>query len=297
MENWKSVTVYGADPTGTVDSSGGIQAAINSGATTVYFPTGVYRVTRTILISGKVRCLEGFDSSLNPSGETFSHSDSPVPLLKIGPGTDEVTIHHFRLGAFYPHPAPGVIFVQQDSNRPLVLSDSLIGGQATTVAYQNTNQGRGALFVENVTAHPWQILFPQNVFAWQINPEGNTTKITNRGGKLWILGLKTEGTGTNIETEQGGSTEVLGGLIYPVWKPSADSVNFVVDNSRASFIYAVSSYKPASSGGDFAVQVKETQHGAVKSLPTSALPARGFGRIMPLYSSGASEPSQKSLSQ
>jgi len=286
LDNWKSITAYGADPTGRSDSSAAIQAAINSGATTVYFPTGVYRVTRTILVGGKVRMLEGFNSSLNPSGETFINARTPAPLLKIESGTSDVTLDHFRLGAFYPHPSPGVIFVQQDSARPLVLRDSLIGVQPTTVAYQNTSRGGGTLFVENVAAEPWQILFPQNVFARQINPEGNATKIINKGGKMWILGLKTEGIGTNIETEQGGSTEVLGGLIYPVWKTAPDSVSFVVNDSRASFVYAVSNYKPAANGGNFAIQIKEIQRGVAKSLLSTSLPARGLGTMTPLYSSG-----------
>jgi hypothetical protein len=293
LSNWKSVTSYGADRTGRVDSSAAIQAAINSGATTVYFPTGVYLVARTIDVGGKVRMLTGFNSSLNPVGEMFSRSESPAPLLKVEAGTADVTLDHFRIGAYYPQPAPGVIFVEQDSSRPLVLRDSVIGGRPTTIAYRNTNRGTGTLFVENVTAGNWQMLFPQNVFARQINPEGNTTKITNKGGKLWILGLKTEGTGTNIETEQGGSTEVLGGLIYPVWKAAADSVSFVVNDSRASFIYAVSNYKPAASGGNFAVQIKETQRGIEKSLPSTSLPARGLGSMMALYSSGDPSPESK----
>lgn len=140
--------------------------------------------------------------------------------------------------------------------------------------------------MENVAAAPWQVLFPQDVFARQINPEGKTTKITNKGGRLWLLGLKTEGIGTNIETEQGGSTELLGGLIYPVWKTSANTPSFVVNDSRASFIYAVSNYRPAASGGNFAVQIKETQHGITKSLLSTSLPARGLGSMLPLYSSG-----------
>ena len=288
LNNWKSVTAYGADPTGRADSSPAIQAAINSGATTIYFPTGVYLIDRTILVGGKVRMLEGFNSSLNPSGGVFSNPQIPAPLLRVEAGTGAITLDHFRLGAYYSHPAPGVIFVQQDSARPLVLRDSLIGGLPTTIAYQNTSRGTGTLFVENVAAHPWQIVFPQNVFARQINPEGSTTKITNTGGRLWILGLKTEGTGTNIETGQGGSTEVLGGLIYPVWKTPADSASFVVNDSRASFIYAVSSYRPPASGTNFAVQVKETQRGVVKSLRTTSLPARGAGTgtMIALYSSG-----------
>jgi hypothetical protein len=286
LNNWKSVAVYGADPTGVADSSAAIQSAIDSGATTVYFPTGIYAIKRTILVRGKVRLLQGFNSSLNPAGEMFSHADSPAPLLKVEAGTADVTIDHFRIAAFYARPSPGVIFVEQDSARPLVLRDSVIGGTPTTIAYENTNLGTGTLFVENVVAARWQIEFPQNVFARQINPESDRTKITNRGGKLWILGLKTEGTGTNIETEQGGSTEVLGGLIYPVRKSPPDSVSFVVNDSHASFIYAVSNYTPVASSGDFAVQVQETQQGVVKSLLSTALPARGLGLMMALYSSG-----------
>jgi hypothetical protein len=287
QSDWKSVTAYGADPRGLADSSAAIQAAIDSGASTVYFPTGVYAINRTILVRGKVRMLEGFNSSLNPAGEMFSRGDSPAPLLKIETGEADVTLDHFRMGAFYAHPAPGVVFVEQDSTRPLVLRDSLIGGLPTTIAYQNTDRGTGTLFVENVAACPWQIRFPQNVFARQINPESNrTTKMTNKGGKLWVLGLKTEGTGTNIETEQGGSTEVLGGLIYPVWKTSADSVSFIVNDSRMSLVYAVSNYTPVASGGDFAIQVKESQHGIEKSLLSTSLPARGLGIMMSLYSSG-----------
>lgn len=285
LNNWKSVIAFGADPSGRADSSAAIQAAIDSGATTVYFPTGVYLVAKTVMVRGRVRMLQGFDSSLNPVGDAFSRSDNLAPLVKIEEGNDDVTLDHFRIGAFYPRPVPGVIFLQQDSSRGLVVRDSIVGSYPTTVAYQNTLRGTGPLFVENVAATPWQILFPQNVFARQINPEGNKTKITNKGGKLWILGLKTEGRGTNIETEQAGSTEILGGLIYPVWNTGSDSVGFEITDSRASFIYAVSSHKPAASGTNFAVQIREIQHGVTKSLPSTSLPVRELGTMVGLYSS------------
>jgi len=241
-------------------------------------------------VGGKVKMLEGFDSSLNPSGSAFKVRESPVPLLKIEAGAGDVTLNHFRIGAYYSHAVPNVIFVLQDSSRPLVLRDSLIGSHPTTIAYQNTRNGTGALFVENVVAEPWQVLSPQKVYARQINPEGNITKITNRGGDLWILGLKTEGTGTNIETEQGGSTEVLGGLIYPVWRTAPNSPGFVIIDSRASFIYAVSNYKPPAAGTNFAIQIQEAQHGVSKSLLSTSLPTRGLGTMMGLYSSGEPSP-------
>jgi len=283
--DWKSVVAYGADPTGKKDSSAAIQAAIDSGASTVYFPTGVYVSTATLHLRGSLRVLEGFGSSLNPAGSLFQSATEPAPLLQIDSGKTEVAVNHMRIAAFYPRPVPGVIGIEQDSARPLVLRDSIIGAPPLVAAYQNTQRGSGTLFVENVAAMPWQILFPQNVFARQLNPEGNSTKITNRGGSLWILGLKTEGIGTNIDTEQGGSTELVGGLIYPLWKIPADRAAFVVSDSRASLIYAVSNYKAPTEGGNFAIQIEETQHGATKALPSRALPARGRGTMVPLYRS------------
>jgi hypothetical protein len=295
LNNWKSVVAYGADPSGRADSSAAIQTAIDSGATTVYFPTGVYSISQTIHIRGGVRMLECFDSSLNPAGSVFNSATNPAPLFKIEPGTEDVTLDHARIGAVYGNLPPGVIFIQQDSARRLVLRDSVIGGALTTVAYQNTSRGTGTLFVEDVAARVWQILFPQSVFARQINPEGNTTKITNQAGSLWILGLKTEGTGINIETGRGGSTEVLGGLIYPVWQVPAGTANFVVNDSRASFIYAVSSYKPAAAGTNFTIQVEETQRGVTKSLLSTSLPARGLGTMTALYRSGDPVPDSRKL--
>jgi hypothetical protein len=293
LRNWKSVVAYGADPSGAADSSAAIQTAIDSGATTVYFPTGVYSISQTIHVRGGVRMIECFDSSLNPTGSVFNNAGSPAPLFKIEAGSGDVTLNHARIGAVYTNLPPGVIYVQQDSARPLVLRDSVVGGALTTVAYQNTSRGTGTLFVEDVAARVWQILFPQSVFARQINPEGNTTKITNQGGTLWILGLKTEGTGTNIETDRGGSTEVLGGLIYPVWQVPAGTASFVVKDSRASFIYAVSSYKPVAAGTNFTVQVEETQRGVTKSLLSTSLPARGLGTMTALYRSGDPVPDSR----
>ncbi len=281
--DWKSVVAFGADSTGNKDSSAAIQAAIDSGATTVYFPTGVYVVTKTLHLRGKLRVLEGFNSSLNPSGSVFQDPDNPAPLLTIEAGSAEVALNHMRIAAFYAHPCPGVVAIQQDSSRPFVLRDSIIGGPPTAIAYRNTSRGSGTLFVENVAATPWQILFPQNVFARQINPESKATKITNKGGNLWILGLKTEGPGTNIDTELGGSTELLGGLIYPVWKIPAGTPGFIVNDSMASLIYAASSYRPASEGTNYAVQIEETRGGVTSDLLSTSLPPRGMGTMMPLY--------------
>lgn len=48
-----NVLDYGADPTGVVDSTAAIQAALNAGAT--YIPTGTYRVTSSLLLPSSTK--------------------------------------------------------------------------------------------------------------------------------------------------------------------------------------------------------------------------------------------------
>ena len=137
--------------------------------------------------------------------------------------------------------------------------------------------------MEDVCAVPWKILFPQTVFARQINPEGDVTKITNSGGTLWILGLKTELTGTNIDTENQGQTELIGALIYPVRPVPVDIPAFTISNSKASFSYVTSDY--SGPAGDYNIQVSETNSGTTQDLPSTDLRPRGEGIKMPLYTS------------
>lgn len=57
--------------------------------------------------------------------------------------------------------------------------------------------------------------------------------VRNDGSKLWILGIKTESSGTLIETVNGGATELIGGISYT----SGGSGNvpmFTVTDSRFS---------------------------------------------------------------
>jgi hypothetical protein len=287
LAHWANVVSFGANPRGYSDSSTAIQAAIDSGATTVYFPTGKYMVTRTIFVRGNVRMINGFDSYITPPRSAFQRANSPSPLFQIDAGTSEVTLSHLQLGNWDAYPYPGIVFVQQNSARPVALLDSayLSGGAIGAVGYRNSASGTGSLFVEDVSAGPWNILTPQSVFARQINPEMRETKVLNNGGHLWILGLKTEDGETNIETDNGGYTELLGGLLYPAKSVSSDQSAFVVNNSRTSLIYAVSNYSVPSKTpfSNYHTQVTETQNGVTSTLSTMSLPSRGYGIMMPLY--------------
>jgi hypothetical protein len=96
----------------------------------------------------------------------------------------------------------------------------------------------------------------------KIHGEGDGSHIVNDGGTLWILGYKTEGGGTLLETTGGGRTEVLGGFSYTVGKSLPDPM-FVVKNSRASFTFS----EVCFTNKPYQTILAETRDGQTKTLP------------------------------
>ncbi len=145
--------------------------------------------------------------------------------------------------------------------------------------------GTGQLFVEDVVGGPWHTANGQQVWMRQINPENPVTKITNEGSDLWILGLKTEKVGTPIVTRNGGRTELIGGLIYPVNVLPLDQPMFVNDEGSFSAIIGESAFTFA--GVDHRVLVDETRNGVLRRLRDREMPGRvgfGLGAQICLYS-------------
>jgi hypothetical protein len=96
----------------------------------------------------------------------------------------------------------------------------------------------GDLYIETGVGDGWFFDHPgQKIWARQLDPEGNPApKVINAGSKLWILGMKTERPGIQLDSSKGAETEVLGALFYPVRAPNDDPA-FRVDNSRLSASY------------------------------------------------------------
>jgi hypothetical protein len=89
--------------------------------------------------------------------------------------------------------------------------------------------------------------------------------ITNRGASLWLLGLKTEGLGTAIETTGGGQTELLGGLLYPAWGNPGRTPAFVIADSTAALTYATLDFNYPKIQ-NYTIQVRQTQGSQTKML-------------------------------
>ena len=267
LKDWVSVTQYGAISGDNQDDTAAIQKAIDSGQQTVYFPYGSYLISDTIHVRGNVKQIIGMESVIQAKGKAFNASDQPV--FRIEAGKSQVVVLE-RFWAAYGSNAK--YWVEQAASRTLVLKNIMFGG------YRNTVPGR--LFIEDVTGAPWEFN-RQTVWARQLNPEGNRTKIVNNGSTVWILGLKTEDAGTAVETLAGGKTEILGGLLYPGSpKIPEEQPAFINDDSQLSVVIVESHY---GNGGRYKILVKEVKNGMIKTLPDTDLPQRGSASIIPLY--------------
>ena len=242
-----------SDPDDTLS----IQRAIDSGATTVYFPgQGTYYLSGKVYVRNNVRRILGMFSRLRRMAIGVG--------FQVEAGTNAtVWIENFLT-------SDSLVEVINNSSRTLVcrnLQDLKL-----------TPQGTGDWLVENVAADQLN-LNGQKFWARQLNIEYRGTKINNNGGTLWILGMKTENGGTLIKTTGGGKSELLGGLYYTQFGNEAPM--FVIEEANASFSVGEVNY----TSDPFQILVVETRGGITRSLTKSQTPQRRYdpGSMLPLY--------------
>jgi hypothetical protein len=263
---WANVVAYGAIPNDGLDDTAAIQAAIDSGRTTVYLPVGNYNLQNTILIRNNVRRIIGTEAyvevpnTLNPGFKVIDGTNSVVVIERIQSGYNATPT------------------IENASSRTLVIRD------ATNVS--GTMTGTGDVFIENVVSNPFQswTFNGQNVWARQFNVENAGTHIVNNGGNLWIFGLKTERGGTLIDTQGGGKTELLGGFAYtttPAPNGEQEEPMFINNESSVSITLGEINY---GGGPPYITYFREIRGGVTRDLLADSLPYyMGDGRHIPLY--------------
>ncbi|MBD1847777.1 glycoside hydrolase family 55 protein [Cyanobacteria bacterium FACHB-63] len=264
---WANVRSFGAIPNDGKDDTAAIQAAIDSGRTTVYFPVGNYTLKRPILIRHQVRRLIGTETEVEVP-------NTVNPGFKLVAGANPVVVFERIHSGYNTTPT-----LENASSRTLVIRDAMnVSGRMT---------GQGDVFIENVVSNPFSswTFNRQNIWARQFNIENTGTHLTNNGGNLWILGLKTERGGTLIHNRGGGKIEVLGGLAYTTTASTDGTQNdpmFINDESALSISLAEVKYNKATP--DYAAYIRETRKGVIRILPGSKLPNYwGSGKNIPLY--------------
>ncbi len=189
----------------------------------------------------------------------------------------------------------GMALIDHASKRTVVLSDIHMHFCA---AYRNSVEG-GKVFIENVFAmnqfRPEVPVFSfkgQQVWARQINPERNDPEILNDGGSVWILGFKTEKSGTAFRTVNGGRTEVLGGTINMCVQEGAGPT-IVNHDSQVSVVCGTTDWREVSGHGH--VMIEQRRAGTTRRLKWDEFPQRGSRLIaVPLYV-GRDAPAQRRM--
>jgi hypothetical protein len=198
-KEWANLLDFGADPTGAVDASAALQKAIDSGAPNLYLPAGV-NFRAPVEIRGPVQRIIGLEGRFTAEG-------TPVWSLVDGKHPQKLPDAPVVIIERMSNQSGGAeIRVRHESARTLVVSSA--------TGFSIEGVGKGDLFLDDVCGHLERLAPGQSAWCRQLNSEREGLKCRNTGGKLWILGLKTEKTGTLIETTAGGITEVNGVFIY-----------------------------------------------------------------------------------
>jgi len=265
VSQWVSVKFFGAIENDNLDDTAAVQAAMNSGAPVIYFPSGNYYLSNTITIGPAVQRVEGLSGDITLNAPLASENR---PVWLIPPGS-QAEVHLNGLNSSFSGPGQpgGGVWIEQATANTLVVRDG-------DISYRNTVSG-GKLFLENVVGTNMTFT-GQKVWARQLNPEGSGgTHIINDGGDLYILGLKTEGSSRTLDNRRGARTTIMGGLIYPA-TAIADRTQPMITNNESSVSFSL----PESAYGDpnnaHAIWVRQTRDGITTDFTRAMLP---LGRI------------------
>lgn len=292
------VSQFGAVGDGITDDTDAIQRALNSGAAGVAFEAGCYLVTKPITVPEQVCTVNfmfcnlkvGAGLSRNQNGAAFvvQGNRNPLKICNLlawesfhglmtlldhaGTRTLVLELLHTQGAALYKNSVPGgTVFLT--SCACTVGGVPGAGGRKTALAHENEwIDARGV---------PCFNFHGQTVYARQINPERAKVEIVNNGGRLFVLGFKTEEEGTAFQTLNGGVTQVLGGVCCI----GAGSSNPLVHNVNAHAMVVLTTMIN-NSRQTFPVAVLEEQNGAVQTVLDRELPVRAqLSYTIPKYSS------------
>lgn len=160
------------------------------------------------------------------------------------------------------------------------------GGEGAAPKPDVTATGDGILFLEDVCIGGVYVK-DKIVFATQLNIEESAdgesleAKFINDGGQVRIFGYKTEREGCVLKTVNGGITEVIGGLVYPVRACDPNEPMIETVDSSAFVICTNTSY---NSSQYYETILREERDGDVKTFVRGDLrPRTGLGNMF-IYS-------------
>jgi len=299
-ETWVTV-----DPTAQGDDTEAIQAALLSGAETVFLIPGTFQVSDTLFIGPKVRHLHGNYAIIRWDNSPMFGTG--LPSFVLGP-TEHDTVFLERLSTTWIQNG-NEYFLHNYSDADLVMRDIFwVGGGV----YRNEPRG-GKLFVENVHNVPGGQVFRSDLPTWiitnqdtwgrQFNPEMALPMLTVDGGRFWIMSFKFgEVQGPLVYARNQAQVEFLGGYMnvtHGVDMEPFDTSIIDVEEAQVTLRFierAGERYGPPYWNFRHRNVAREVRNGEERWLPTTAdeiihrdsISRNGPGRagaMVPLYSS------------
>ena len=239
MSHWANPADFGATAGDQSDDTVAIQKAIDSGATTIWFPSGQgggegeYRVEGVLKVRGNVQRLIGYTGRLNGAG-----------VVRFETGTAPLVVAERMSFGFF-----GSVRVEVASDNDVAILDSSIDKGLT-------HTGKGKLFLEDVVSSGRFTFKGGPVFAHAINPEVPGTHVLVDGARVLIHGMKVEVKGTIVEARNHAALEMLGLFIY---------ASHVLDKSPMAIVdesdFSINYREKTNFAESYPVLVRETRGG------------------------------------
>ncbi|MGL5819802.1 MAG: glycosyl hydrolase family 28-related protein [Phycicoccus sp.] len=186
---WVGVDSF-ADRARPGDAAPAIQAAIDTGSPTVYFPSnthggpgGPYETTTDVVVRGPVQRIVGMSARI--TGDLVIDTDQSVEIEQLR--------------------VDGEIRLRGTG------SVNVVGGMFGSLVKETAS---GDSYLQDVVAGTIRVEGGR-LWGRQVNVESDVApKIVNDGGTVRLVNLKTEFPSTVLANRNGARTEILGGLIY-----------------------------------------------------------------------------------
>ncbi len=268
------------------DITEAFQKAIDSGATTVYFPqlgakndSEKYHLEGTVFVRGNVRRIFGCESEFREATGGFDNKDDDVYDAQLGKDTAAKIV--IEKGA-----APVVLIERFDFNYGNIKIENrsprtlVVSSLASTIYLA---PGAGDLFIEDCIT-TYLDINGQNVWARQLNAERGVIQgkpkwrpnIRQNGGTLWLHGLKTEADRVKLELTNG-AAEVSAFLLAN--RATNPLPMFVSTDSRFSVSFAEDVLRK----GPFDIAVRETRGNVTREFTHAMAPKDGEGKFVSLF--------------
>jgi len=273
MSKWANVLDFRQEGDGE-DDGPAFQRAIDSGATTVYFP---YAEVESLKKAGKfARRNFRIDSPVKVRGKVQrvlsagGYIAMKEYLVEVVDGDSPVVMFQQIRGGF----TNSNMRMVHNSDRTLVMR------QMSGVALHSK---RGKVFGTDCVGKQW-VLEGGTMYLRQYNCERGEPKFHNQGGTAWILALKTENAGHILTSEPGTTSEVVGTLIF-----AGTNVFKVVNNQADVSVTGLAEQIPPTWFGkrftDPRVAVEETRGDETRTVKNDhkGFQQRGAGKAYSLY--------------